>query len=277
MCGINGILAYGASATEPSERECLRVRDAMKARGPDGKGLYRDPGGRLLLGHRRLTIIDLTATGAQPMASADGQVVITFNGEIYNYQELRAELSDDGVQFTGTSDTEVLLALYRRAGRDMVHRLAGMFAFALWDRRDGSLLLARDPHGIKPLYYAAGDGVLRFASSVRALVAGGGVSRDVDPRSILGFLTWGSLPDSFTLYRAVRELPAGSTLRVAAGRVEEPRRYWTPASVYAEAVPAAGRQQLDRVTRAALLESVGLFFIDVPICSFLEQINRWTK
>ncbi len=271
MCGINGIFVYGGQAKEPNERECLAVRDAMTARGPDGQGLFRDPERRVLLGHRRLEIIDLTAKGAQPMASANGDLVITYNGEIYNYQRLRAELVDDGARFDSTSDTEVLLHLYRREAEAMVHRLVGMFAFAIWDRRSETLFMARDPHGIKPLYYAADGSVFRFASSVRALVAGGGISLEPDPRSIVGFLAWGSVPEPGTVFRQVRSLPAGSTLKITPGRVGEPRRYWSPATVYAEPGITPKRRELQDKVRDALLESVAQHLVaDVPVGLFLS-------
>ncbi len=271
MCGINGILAYGPGAPEPEERECVAVRDAMASRGPDGRGVYRDPGAPLLFGHRRLEIIDLSETGAQPMASAEGDLVVTYNGEIYNYRRLREELEADGVRFASASDTEVLLHLYRRQGEALVERLEGMFAFALWDRRRRRLLLARDPHGIKPLYYAQGGGSIRFASSVRALLRGRGVSRDPDPSGVAGFLAWGSVPEPATIFRAVRALPAGSVLRVTAEGPEVPRRYWSPAEAYARPVAAPGRGELGHRLRQALLESVERHLVaDVPVGLFLS-------
>ena len=150
----------------------------MAARGPDGLGEWYSPNERVGLGHRRLSIIDLSERGAQPMASADGKLVITFNGEIYNYRELRASLEAMGHIFVSDTDTEVILHLYAHKGEALVHDLRGMFAFGLWDDRKNALLLARDPYGIKPLYYADDGWTLRFASQVKALLAGGkGVSR----------------------------------------------------------------------------------------------------
>ncbi len=147
MCGINGIFAYAPAANAVDRAELLRVRDTMIERGPDGAGVWTGDDGRIGLGHRRLAILDLSAAGAQPMHSADGTLVVSFNGEIYNYPELRGDLERAGVEFRSHSDTEVLLHLYRRHGPAMVGRLRGMFAFALWDARARSLLLARDPHG----------------------------------------------------------------------------------------------------------------------------------
>src|SRR5205085_8655036 len=154
------------------------IRDHMAARGPDGAGEWQSPDGHVVLGHRRLAIIDLSAGAAQPMQSADGKVVITFNGEIYNYRALRAELEAAGCRFRTQSDTEVLIHLYAVSGSTMVARLRGMFAFAIWDAQKQGLLLGRDPYGIKPLYYALSGGTIRFASQVTALLAGGRLSRD---------------------------------------------------------------------------------------------------
>src|SRR5205085_3967320 len=159
----------------------------MHARGPDGAGLWWSADRRCALAHRRLSILDLSERASQPMASADGSIVITFNGEIYNYRELRAELEAEGVVFRTSSDTEALLHLYARDGAAMVQPLRGMFAFAIWDERRRELFLARDPYGIKPLYTANDGWTFRFASQVKALLAGGEVSRDPEPAGIAGF------------------------------------------------------------------------------------------
>src|SRR5262249_38135901 len=150
----------------------------MQSREPDGSGLWWSADRRCGLGHRRLAILDLSERAAQPMVSADGGLVVTFNGEIYNYPALRAELEASGVRFRTTSDTEVLLHLYERQGAAMVRQLRGMFAFAIFDAPRGRLFLARDPYGIKPLYTANDGWTFRFASQVKALLAGCGVSRE---------------------------------------------------------------------------------------------------
>ena len=153
MCGIAAIFNYRTG--EPIERaELLRIRDHMSLRGPDGCGDWISPDGCIGLGHRRLSIIDLSPAGAQPMKSQDGTLVVTFNGEIYNYRELRSELERAGCRFQSTSDTEVLLHLYAAESERMVNQLRGMYAFAIWDDKRKGLFLARDPYGIKPLYYA---------------------------------------------------------------------------------------------------------------------------
>lgn len=269
MCGINGIFAYRESAPLPKETECLAVRDAMRQRGPDGEGLYRDRSGRCLLGHRRLAIIDLSETGAQPMTVAG--LSVTFNGEIYNYRTLRKELEETGARFTTASDTEVLVHLFLREGPAMVQRLRGMFAFALWNSRSKALFLARDPHGIKPLYYADDGECFRFASSVRALCAGGGISLDLDPTATLGFLGWGSIPEPLTMYRAVRALPAGSTIEVSAAGLHGPETFWSVPDLYSKEL-ASPDQVSGEFVRERLLDSVRAHLVaDVPVGVFLSS------
>ena len=184
MCGINGIFAYHAAAAPPENSELLRTRESMRRRGPDGSGAWWSACRRCALGHRRLAILDLSNNAAQPMLSADGRLVVTYNGEIYNFPELRSELEQKGIHFRTSCDTEVLLHLYASHGPAMVQRLRGMFAFAIWDGIRSELFLARDLYGIKPLYTANDGWTFRFASQVKALLAGGQVSRDQIPRRI---------------------------------------------------------------------------------------------
>jgi asparagine synthase (glutamine-hydrolysing) len=254
--------------------ELRRTQAHMAARGPDGAGEWCSSDGRAAFAHRRLAIIDPRPEGAQPMATGDGRFWITFNGEIYNYEALRDELIAEGVAFRTHSDTEVLLALYSRAGPDMVKRLRGMFAFAIFDTVEQSLFLARDPYGIKPLYYSAAGGAFRFASQVKALLAGGAVARTLDPAGVTGFLLWGSVPEPYTLYREIRSLPAGCTLRVTRGTVEPVRHYWDLGEVMrrsidaAKDVPAADTADY---LREALLDSVRAHLVaDVPVGAFLS-------
>ncbi|HZZ90789.1 MAG TPA: asparagine synthetase B, partial [Caulobacteraceae bacterium] len=211
MCGVNGVFAHGSAAPRPSEAELLAVRDAMAARGPDGAGLWWSADRRCGLGHRRLAVIDPTDRAAQPMISTDGQLAITFNGEIYNFPQLRRELEAQGARFRTASDTEALLHLYARHGAAMAGMLRGMFALAIWDEARRGLFLARDPYGIKPLYIADDGRTLRFASQVKALLAGRGVSREPDAAGVAGFHLFGHVPEPFTLHRAIRALPAGTT------------------------------------------------------------------
>ncbi len=181
MCGIAGIYAYLDVAPKVDRAELARMNVRMAPRGPDGSGDWYSNDERVGFTHRRLAIIELSDLGAQPMHSEDGSLTITFNGEIYNYPELRAELVAKGYRFRSHSDTEVLLQLYRDRGPAMVEALRGMFAFGLWDAQQRRLVLARDPLGIRPLYYADDGWTVRFASTAKALLAGGsGIAR---PRS----------------------------------------------------------------------------------------------
>lgn len=212
MCGIGGMLAHGG---EPVSREALqRVSDAMRQRGPDGAGIWIAEDGRAGLAHRRLSIIDLSEAGAQPMAAFEDRVRIAFNGEIYNHRALRQELEAAGHRFHSHSDTEVLLQLYLQHGKEMLHRLRGMYAFAIHDARDGSLFLARDPFGIKPLYFADDGRAFRFASQVKALLQFDGIDRSPEPAGHVGFFLWGAIPEPYTLYQGVRALPAGTAMTV---------------------------------------------------------------
>ena len=211
MCGIAGIFAYHNAAPPVRVEEVLKIREAMQARGPDGAGLWLSPDKRLALAHRRLSIIDLSEAGMQPMATPDQSVRVVFNGEIYNYRELRNGLEHQGHRFQSQSDTEVLLHLYQEYGEAMMDRLRGMYAFAIWDNVRQSLLLSRDPFGIKPLYYADDGKTLRFASQVKALLAGGAVDTSPQPAGHAGFFLWGYVPEPYTLFQGVRALPAGST------------------------------------------------------------------
>lgn len=274
MCGINGILAYGAHAPAVDYGELMRTRDAMSSRGPDGAGAWLTGDRRLGLAHRRLAIIDLTEAGAQPMHSADGRFIVTFNGEIYNYPQLRTQFEREGAVLRSHSDTEILLHLYRKHGSAMVDELRGMYAFAIWDAQAQRLFLARDPHGIKPLYYADDGGTFRFASQVSALRAGGGIDSRPDPAGTVGFLLWGSVPEPFTLYRSVRLLPAGSTMEVSWRGASPPRRYWTLSkalqdSAQLAATISAGSER--DFLRQSLLESVSAHLLaDVRVGAFLS-------
>lgn len=274
MCGINGIFAYAPHAPAVDEGEVLRTRDTMASRGPDGVGIWQARNQRLALAHRRLAIIDLTEAGAQPMQSADGRFVVTFNGEIYNYPELRARFERAGTDFRSHSDTEILLHLYRKHGPSMVDELRGMYAFAIWDSQTQRLFLARDPHGIKPLYYSDDGATFRFASQVRALREGAHLDFQPDPAGAVGFLLWGSVPEPFTLYRSIRLLPAGSTMEVSSRGASAPRRYWYLSKAIqrsrclAESVPAGGESDFLRNT---LLDSVRAHLVaDVPLGAFLS-------
>src|SRR5947208_3711080 len=225
MCGIAGAVTLRHDARPRPDRERLcRMSGLMAHRGPDGEGFWADPLGRAALAHRRLSIIDI-AGGRQPMCSDDGRIALVFNGEIYNYRELRRVLSDQGVRFHTASDTEVLLRLYERCGSEAVHYLRGMFAFAVWDGTRHELVLARDRVGKKPLYYTLDDDGCYFASTLGAL-------RDTDPKdrrvnlsALDAFLTLGYVPAPQSIWDGINKLPAGTMLRVTSSGARS-LRYW---------------------------------------------------
>lgn len=224
MCGICGIVRY--SGIGPAEVETVRTMTAtLRHRGPDGDGLWHNDS--LVIGHARLAIIDLSG-GHQPMFSDDGDVAVTFNGEIYNYKELRHELSTAGHVFRTNTDTEVLIHGYEQWGRDVVRRLRGMFAFAIWSGREQTVLFARDRLGEKPLYYAEvkGDsGALVFASEIKAVVSHPGVGRAVNAPRLAEYLAYRSIAGDETLFAGVRALPPATMMIVAPGR-RELHTYW---------------------------------------------------
>lgn len=272
MCGINGIFAYNPSSVLPEESELIATRDHMAARGPDGAGKWWSSNQRICLGHRRLAIIDLSKRADQPMKSADNRFVIVFNGEIYNHLILRKELEAKGKHFNTQSDTEVLLHLFELEGESMVHRLRGMFAFSIWDNQEHRLFIARDAYGIKPLYTANDGWTFRFASQVKALLAGGQVSREPDPAGIVGFHLWGSVPEPFTLYRSISALPAGHYQWIDEIGPKEPVEYASIPTVLAKGNNAsrltiAGSNSIVESVR----ESVEMHLIsDVEVGVFLS-------
>ena len=275
MCGIAAVFAYDARAALVDREQLCRICDRMSCRGPDGAGLWMNADQRTALGHRRLAIIDLSDRGSQPMLNADGTLAITFNGEIYNYRALRAELEAQGYRFRSDSDTEVLLHLYENRGEAMVNDLRGMFAFALWDEKRQGLLLARDPFGIKPLYYADDGRSLRAASEVKALIAGGAVDTSPDPAGHVGFFIWGHVPEPFTLHRGIRALPAGSTLWVGRSGEHVVRRYADVTRLFADAesrTQSMDAREVGERLREAMVDSVRHHLVaDVDVGVFLSS------
>ena len=271
MCGIAGIHAYLDVSPRVDRGEIVRMNERMKPRGPDGSGLWVSDDGRTGFGHLRLAIIDLSEGGAQPMHASDGRLTITFNGEIYNYRELKADLQAKGRRFRSESDTEVLLQLYDEYGADMVRRLRGMFAFGLWDAGTRTLLLARDPLGIKPLYWADDGWTLRFASQAKALLAGGAVPRDPDPAGIVGFHLFGSVPEPLTVWRGIHTLPAGTTLTVDATGPGTPQPYYDVAAALAGRARQASHGNARAQLAEAVRDSVRHHLVaDVPVAVFLS-------
>ena len=274
MCGIAAIYSYSEFSPPVNQAELLRMGDRMRSRGPDGEGCWVSPDRRVGMAHRRLAIIDLSDDGAQPMRDPDNGNTIVFNGEIYNFHHLRAELERAGCRFRSTSDTEVLLKLYSKYGESMLPMLRGMFAFVIHDARLQSLFVARDPFGIKPLYLADDGKTLRIASQVKALLAGGAVDTRADAAGHVGFFLWGHVPEPYTLYRGIRALPAGACLHVSHNGRKEQRPYFVLANELAQA-----RTQLQNISKAdaqdllrqALLDSVRHHLIaDVPVGVFLS-------
>ena len=273
MCGIAGILIYRQTGAPVNRDELLKIRDTMTVRGPDGAGLWIASEGHVGLAHRRLSIIDLSEIGAQPMASKDGRLRVVFNGEIYNYKQLRAELQKKGYRFQSQSDTEVLLHLYAEHGMDMVHSLRGMYAFAIWDESKKGLLLARDPFGIKPLYYADDGHAIRFASQVKALLQSPAIDTRPEPAGHVGFFLWGSVPEPYTLYKGIRALPAGSTLWVDGVGDIALKGFFSAAELLSGGGLNRSASVVERQEqlRAALLDSVQHHLVaDVPVGVFLS-------
>jgi asparagine synthase (glutamine-hydrolysing) len=246
----------------------------MHSRGPDGKGEWYSSSHRLGLAHRRLSIIDLDERAAQPMVSNDGRYIISFNGEIYNYRELREKLERKGYYFSTSSDTEVILHLYAQIGEAMLRELRGMFAFVIWDNYENKLLLARDPYGIKPLYYSDDGLTIRIASQVKALLAGGKVSRTQDPAGLVGFFLMGSMPEPFTLYESIHAVPASSYIYVNDSGPSKPIVYHSIAKTLACAVGVSGQMDSGdsrKLFRDYLIDSVVHHMeADVPVGAFLS-------
>ena len=268
MCGIAGVVRQlGAVAPDPA----AALGAALAHRGPDGRGVWRSPGHDVLLVHTRLAIIDPGPSGAQPMATPDGRHRIVFNGEVYNYRELRRALEARGEHFTTGSDTEVLLRLLACDGASALARVRGMFALAWYDAETRSLVLARDRFGIKPLYVAAADGSIAFASEIHALVSSGLVERTVDPAGVLGYLAWGTVPPSLTCVSGVESLLPGTWLRCDPDgrRVQQP--FADVASVHARPFSGSTESDLRARVGAAVQDSVAAHLVaDVPVGIFLS-------
>ncbi|MDQ2824362.1 MAG: asparagine synthase (glutamine-hydrolyzing) [Verrucomicrobiota bacterium] len=270
MCGIAAIFAYRDGAPKVERDELLAIRDHMASRGPDGIGEWISEDRRIGLGHRRLSIIDLSPTGAQPMFSEDGSLAIVFNGEIYNYRELRERLERDGRHFISQSDTEVLLHLYADRGEEMLEDVRGMYAFAIWDKKRNGIFMVRDPYGIKPLYYSDNGRTLRVASQVKALLAGGHVDLAPDPAGHVGYFLWGHIPEPYTLYRNIRSLPAGSTMWLDRDGPRAPKDFCNISQILREADES--KMSNPQLLRSALVDTVRHHLIaDVPVGVFLSS------
>ena len=268
MCGLAGIFTYASDGPPVLKLELIRMRDQMLHRGPDGEGLWVSADHKIGLAHRRLAIIDLSENGAQPMSSIDCRYEIVFNGEIYNFKELRSNLQSKNINFRSHSDTEVLLALYAQYGNEMCKLLRGMYAFAIWDNIDQSLFLARDPFGIKPLYWHDDGKTIRFASQVKSLMAGGGIKNETEPAGIVGYWIWGSIPEPFTLYKGLLSMTPGTWLKIDQHGRRTSSSFGSLYNLYL-GKDNSPSQFVD--LRGALLDSVRHHLIaDVPVGVFLS-------
>lgn len=265
MCGIAGIL------TEINHQDHLepliqRMQQALQHRGPDDQGIYVSDDRKAAIAHTRLSILDLSPAGHQPMSTGDGRYWITFNGEIYNFQDLRLWLKDQGEVFHSQTDTEVILKLYQRLGHNCLQHLRGMFAFAIWDNYEQTCFLARDPLGIKPLYYWQSGSTLVFASELKAVLASQLPPIQISPDGFHGYLTTGSVPEPHTLVEGIHALEAGCWMQWQSGQLSK-AQYWN-LNFSPEAISPT--DAVERV-RAALLDSIQHHFVsDVPVGIFLS-------
>jgi len=276
MCGIAGIyltVAPERAGLESSvEVVAGRMVERIRHRGPDDEGTWAgivSGDGRVAFGHTRLSILDLSAAGHQPMLDRSTGNVLTFNGEVYNFRQVRNALGDE--VWDSETDSEVILRSYDRWGKLCLERLRGMFAFAIYDRASGALFMARDRMGIKPLYYYRGEGFLIFASEVRAILATGLVPRILDPVALSQYLAYQTVPAPRTIVEGVRMLTPGTWLEcLASGELKE-QRYWDPLENASEEARHAGKSESRRRVNELLHESAALHLVsDVPVGAFLS-------
>ncbi|MEP7217880.1 MAG: asparagine synthase (glutamine-hydrolyzing) [Bacteroidota bacterium] len=245
--------------------------DTIRHRGPDDSGVWWSADRSVLLGHRRLSIIDLSAAGHQPMTNEDGTIWIIFNGEIYNFADLHSDLEDCGHTFRSRTDTEVIIHGYEEYGTDIIRRLRGMFAFALYDSRNGQLLIARDRLGVKPLYYAWSGDTLYFASEIKPILDLPGIEKKLDTDALREYMAFGKVYPPRTMFGGVSKFPAAHFAIFGEGGELERRKYWTPYRQYIEFPDDAGEPFYVRRTLQLLENSVELRMVsDVPVGVFLS-------
>ncbi|RKY32726.1 MAG: asparagine synthase (glutamine-hydrolyzing) [Candidatus Omnitrophota bacterium] len=267
MCGICGIIDFNRKSTVDAGR-IRSMCDEMKHRGPDGEGIYVENSDVSVgLGHRRLSIIDLTKAASQPMSNEDSTLWFVFNGEIYNYRELRQELIGKGHKFKSASDSETLIHLYEEMGEDCIESIRGMFAFAIWDAKKQILFLARDRIGKKPLLYSFNNGVFCFASEFSALLKSGLIKKDINLNAINSYLSYGYIPAPFTIYRSVYKLLPAHTLILKKNQIQT-REFWQ--LNYAKKINISEKEAEVEILRR-LKEAVGLrLYSDVALGAFLS-------
>ncbi|HNS54270.1 MAG TPA: asparagine synthase (glutamine-hydrolyzing) [Syntrophales bacterium] len=270
MCGICGAVTVNGGGID--EAVLRRMTDVMTHRGPDESGVYlrRADGMSVGLGHRRLSIIDLTEAGRQPLSNEDGTVWLVFNGEIYNHPELRRELEGGGHRFRSNTDSEVIVHLYEEQGPRCAEKLEGMFAFALWDERTETLVLSRDRIGIKPLVWWRGGGTLLFASEIRSILQHPGVDRGIDWQALGLYLTFNYIPAPWSIFQGIRKLPPGHTLCFRGGTVSTDQ-YWTIGREGPAGRGEAGLEEQKALLFETLDEAVRRHMVaDVPVGAFLS-------
>ena len=270
MCGLAIIYSLAYCLEFDRHGAMLAMCAHMKPRGPDAQGIWHSE--NIIMGHRRLSIIDLNPRSNQPMHSMNGRFVIVFNGEIYNFRDLKTMCELEGDDFSTNSDTEVLLALYARHGENMLPKLRGMFSIAIYDTLSHELFLARDPYGIKPLYYAKTKYGVLIASQVKTILASGVPFHEQETAGIAGFYLWGSVPEPWTLYKGIFALPSGSFMRIREGVTYAPTRWFDISNHWCNPCSVTSSEiELPQVQiQSSVTDSIQTHLIsDVPLCVFL--------
>lgn len=275
MCGITGFWQMTGGTAEEMGCRVARMADSLKHRGPDDHGIWIDAEAGIALGHRRLSIVDLSPAGHQPMVSADGRFVIIYNGEVYSHEEIRPELADRGIRFRGHSDTEVMLESFAAFGVETtLPRLIGMFAIALWDRRERTLTLIRDRLGIKPLYWAQRDGLFLFGSELKALRAYPGFAPQIDRAAVAAFLSHNYVPAPHTIYEDVHKLEPGCVLTLSTDGTPKISRFWDARQIALRGLAqqySGSDEELTDQLETLLQDAIGRRMIaDVPLGAFLS-------
>ncbi|MDH5543461.1 MAG: asparagine synthase (glutamine-hydrolyzing) [Nitrospinota bacterium] len=268
MCGINGIFAPGnAKANVPNIK---RMNDILRHRGPDGEGIYTDD--NIVLGHRRLSIIDLTEAGKQPMGNEDGTVWVTFNGEIYNHLEIRGKLKSLGHKFISTTDTEILVHGYEEWGESLFNKLEGMFGLGIWDVKEKKLLLARDACGVKPVFYCANRGKVVFSSEIKGLLASGLVEKKVDKQALYDFLSLFYVPSPRTIINGVYQVPAGTYMIFQTPEKFQQVKHWDLLHSAGKTACFGSQEELEEALREEISVAVrDSLYSDVPVSLLLSS------
>jgi asparagine synthase (glutamine-hydrolysing) len=270
MCGIVGAISFNPESFRVKDSYLRPMRDVMEHRGPDGSGLWLSSNGKVGFGHRRLSIIDLSTAATQPMVSDDGQVVLTFNGEIYNHAEIRAELEKEGItNWQSNSDTEVILNAYIKWGIECIHKFRGMFAFAIWDGRTDEMYIVRDRIGIKPVYFAKQDDRFIFASEIKALLKDANLKREVNEEALFHFLSFITTPAPMTLFKGVNKLEPATYLHITADGSVNKVKWWDVLDANVEEIT----QEKEATTKLMQELDIAVKYrkvSDVPIGVFLS-------